>query len=114
MCRSSCGDGDEVAPISERSRGSTIAAYPHDHHLDNKKDGTMPTITKLAPETTPTTRGPSERQHIATLYDALLAVFAAGDWGDVLLEAGDERAVVSRRLSSGRAARPHRTLSPAP
>jgi hypothetical protein len=49
--------------------------------------------------------GVSERQRIARQYDALLAGFEAGDWGDVLLEAGDERAVVSRRLKAAAARR---------
>jgi hypothetical protein len=65
----------------------------------------MPTVTKLVPDTVTFVRGVSERQRIAALYDALLADFAAGDWGDVLLEAGDERAVVSRRLKAAAARR---------
>jgi hypothetical protein len=65
----------------------------------------MPTITKLPPEAVAAATGVSERQRIVGQYDALLAGFAVGDWGDVLLEAGDERAVVSRRLKAAAARR---------
>jgi hypothetical protein len=56
-----------------------MKSYPRDHHLDNEKDGIMPTITKLPPEAVAAAKGVSERQRIATHYDMLLAGFAAGD-----------------------------------
>jgi hypothetical protein len=65
----------------------------------------VPTITKLNPDAVATLQGVSERQRIAARYDALLADFAANEWGDVLLEDGDDRAVVSRRLKAAAARR---------
>jgi hypothetical protein len=65
----------------------------------------MPTVTKLAPEAAGAGEGASERERIAEQYDAMLADFQEGDWGDVVLEAQDKRLTVRSRLKAAAARR---------
>jgi len=60
----------------------------------------MPSVRKLPPEEIQHAqgKGTSQRQRVAVQYDALLADFAAGDWGDAFLDESENRVTVRARL----------------
>ena len=56
----------------------------------------MPTVRKVAAEAV---QEPA-RGEVARAYDALLAGFAAGEWAQVKLDAGERRVAVRARLQA--------------
>lgn len=60
----------------------------------------MPTIRKLSLEETQTieNKGKTKRQLVEEQYDAMLADFAGGEYGEVAPEEGESKALVRRRI----------------
>jgi hypothetical protein len=69
----------------------------------------MPQVRKLAPEEVQTleykSKGMGLRKIIESEYDAFLADYSAGDYGEAALEAGDNGLTVKNRLKAAAARR---------
>lgn len=62
----------------------------------------MPTVRKLNQEEVQDIQSGkvSPRQETARIYDALLADFSVGEWGEVALDEGDSKLTIRNRLQA--------------
>jgi len=62
----------------------------------------MPQVRKLSPEEVQAlqNKGKGQRKLTEELYDAILREYAVGDYGEAILDAGDNRLTVRNRLKA--------------